>query len=405
MEKAKQNNYRMVILVASIAIMFTMWGLGNHPLALYSVPVTTAYGFPRSLFAVIFSIINLFTAFGNLFFGAAVKRMGLKKIMLAGTAFAIAAYAVFYIAGSLPLFYIAAALLGLALAFLTNSPVSVLINNWFGKNKGLALGIVFMASGLGGTVCDILVGRLINSFGFKASLGISAIIITGVMLLAMLFIKPRPAKPFLANPSDAPAPKEKSGIRFKQARRTPSFWLVIATEALWGLSIIPIVATMPTYLNDKGFDPLFVSGVVMACLYAVSAASKLGLGVISDKFGALAMVCIVGCAGTAATLLLAMAGGKGGAVASALLMGVAFSCMTIPVPILTSNIFGDKDYGVLVGVFSAVLTLAGALGTPLVNLVFDLAGTYIPVFIAQAVFFALSIVTAGLAIKCKPKFN
>lgn len=401
--RQQQKNYRLVILGACIIIMFVMWGLGNHPLALYAVPITTAYGFPRSLFSIIFSIINLFSAFGNLFFGAAVKKMGLKNVMVVGTGFAVLAYGIYYLAASLPMFYIASALFGLALAFLTNSPASVLINNWFGKNKGLALGIVFMSSGIGGTVCDIMVGRLINSLGFKASLGISALIISGATVLAVFLIKPRPAvklPPASAEPAKAEEPKD--GVSFRRARRTPSFWLVILTEAFWGLSIIPIVATMPTYLNDKGFDPLFVSGVVMASLYAVSAASKLGLGVVSDKLGTSVMVGIVGVAGAVATLLLATAASKGGALASSLLMGVAFSCMTIPVPILTSSIFGNKDYGVLVGIFSAVLTLAGALGTPLVNLVFDLSGTYVPVFIAQAVFFALSIPSAILAIKYKP---
>lgn len=405
MSKTRQNNYRFVILGASVAIMFTLWGLGNHPIALYSVPITEAYGFPRSLFAVIFSIINLFTAFGNLFFGAAIKRMGLKNVMVAGSALAVAAYVLFYIAASLPVFYIAAALFGLALAFVTNSPVSVLINNWFGHNKGLALGIVFAASGLGGTVCDILVGRLINNVGFKMSLGISGIIITVVLLLAMLVIRPRPVVKLPPPGTEAKQEIPKEGISFKVARSTPSFWLMIATEALWGLSIIPIVATMPAYLTDKGFDPLFISGVVMASLYAVSAASKLGFGIVNDKLGPGVMVGAMGIAGTGATLLLATAATKGGAVASALLMGIAFSCMTIPVPLLTSRIFGNRDYGVLVGVFSAVLTLAGALGAPLVNVVYDVAGTYLPAFIAQAAFFALSIFTGIAAIKMKPAWD
>ena len=396
-------SYRFVILGACIAIMFAMWGLGNHPLALYTVPITQAYGFPRSLFSVIFSIINLFTAFGNLFFGIIAKKMGLKKVMIVGTGLAILAYVLYYYATSLPMFYLASALIGLALAFLTNSPASVLINNWFGNNKGMVLGIVFMASGIGGTVCDILVGRLINSFGFKTSLGVSVLIITAMMVLAMFLIRTRPMS-VRTSMEEAEETKEKpkNGIPFKQACRTASFWLILIAETLWGLSIIPIVATMPTYLNDKGFDPLFVSGVVMATLYAMSAVSKLGLGVISDKMGVSVMVCVVGGAGAVATLLLATVSGHEWAIVSSLFMGVAFSCMTIPVPVLTNSIFGNMDYGTLVGVFTAVLTLAGALGTPLVNLVFDLTGTYVFVFIAQAIFFVLSIPVALLAIRLKP---
>lgn len=403
MSKTKLSKYRWVVLAASVAIMFTVWGLGNHPIALYSVPVTQQYGFPRSLFAVIFSIINLFTALGNLAFGSAIKRIGIKRVMVMGSVLAVLAYLLFYLATALPVFYIAAALFGLALAFVTNSPVSVLVNNWFGASKGTALGIVFAASGLGGTICDIFVGRLINSAGFKASFGISAIIITVVLVLAMLLIRPRPASRLEGKADTNEAEIKIEGLTLKQALRTPSFWLMTVTEALWGFSIIPIVATMPSYFSDKGFDPLFVSGVVMASLYAVSAVSKLGLGFVNDKLGSVTMLLIICPAGAIATAMLTMVSSPAWAVASAVCMGIAFSCMTIPVPLLTSSIFGNREYGTLIGIFSAVLTLAGAIGAPVTNMVFDLAGTYLPVFWVQAVFFALSAVTAILAIKLKPK--
>lgn len=402
--KQTDTQYRWVIMGACVAIMFVVWGLGNHPLGLYTVPVTEAFGFPRSLFAVIFSIINLFTAFGSLFFGPAVQKLGLKRLMLIGSGLCVAAYLLFYFAGSLAMFYCGAALFGLSLAFTTNNPVSVLVNNWFTKGKGMALGIVFAASGIGGTVCDIAVGQLLNRFGFRTALGISGVIIAAVLAVAMVLVRPRP--PQEKAPSDAaPQAVQLTGVSFERARKTASFWLMAATELLWGLSIIPIVATMPAFLSDKGIDPLFISGVIMSSLFAVSALSKIMMGVVNDKLGPMVMLLILGGSGAAATLMLVLLSGPGGMVASALLMGVAFACMTVPLPLLTIRIFGNKAYAALLGVFSATLTLAGAAGTPLSSMVFDLTGSYLPAFLAQAAFFALSAVTGIQAVLRRPKWD
>lgn len=405
--KKTESNYRWVILFACVMVMFVLWGLGNHPLSLYSVPITKAYGFPRSLFFILFSVINLFTAIGNLFFGPVEQKIGVKKLMVVGTVLAIMAYVFFYTANSLPTFYCAAAFLGISLAFTTNNSVSVLVNNWFTNNKGLFLGIVFAASGLGGTVFDIFVGRLLNRVGFKSSLGISGILIAVVLIICVALVKPHPPQQrnTAQNATETNTPIAKNGISFAKAKKTPSFWFMASTELLWGLSVIPIMANMPAYLSDKGFDPLFVSGVVMALLYAISAVSKISMGFINDRFGSTIMLLLLGSCGMVATLLLILVSSNRGAIACAVFMGIAFASLTVPLPLLTVGIFGNKAYGALLGIFSAILTLAGALATPITNIVFDITGSYVPVFIAQMLFFVLSAFTGIMAVKKRPKWD
>jgi MFS family permease len=202
-----------------------------------------------------------------------------------------------------------------------------------------------------------------------------------------------------------PIPINAGGIAFKDARKTASFRLIVAAEALWGLAIIPAVAVMPAHLSDKGLSPLFVSGTAMACMFAVSAASKLLAGVVSDRLGPAAMVVSISAAGTAATLLLALADGEKGAVACAVFMGMAFSCMTMPIPLLSGAIFGERAIAELSGFFSAVLTLFGAAGAPLCNLAYDRLGTYAPAFAAQAAFFAAAAAAGALALKLRPRIG
>lgn len=132
----KSNLPGVLVVAGSILLMFAMWGMGNHPLGLYVVPVTAAYGFSRTSFSVVFSIINLCNALGCLFFGTALKKLGLRRLMICGAALGILGYALLAAASDLAVFYIASAVFGVALAMTTNNPISQLINKLVSEKTG-----------------------------------------------------------------------------------------------------------------------------------------------------------------------------------------------------------------------------------------------------------------------------
>lgn len=408
--KRKKLFYGWIVVIGCVLMMLTMWGLGNHPLSLYVVPVTAAYGFSRTSFSMIFSIINLCTAAGSMAYGFLSGKMGLKRLMLLGSALCVVSYVLYSSARVIAVFYLAAAIFGLALSMTTNNPLSQIVNNWFTTRRGAVLGLVYASSGLGGTICDILVGRILNRAGFRSSLWITTAMIAVLLTVAMLILRESPdsmgLRPY---GSDAPkketgeAPEKKTGLTLRQAVKTPNFWLLIALEVLWGLSIIPIAANIPAHLTDRGLDPLFISGTVMAVMFAVSAASKFGMGIICDKFGHTCMLLVIGVTSTAAAALLPAVSGRGSAVIMAVLMGIGYACMTIPAPLLVSHIFGNRDYAAILGPVTATLTFAGAVGMPVSNMIFDHSGSYAPAFIVQAACFALAAVCGILAVRIKIK--
>ncbi len=404
--KRKPLFYGYIVAFSSILVMFAVWGLGNHPLSLYVVPLTEQYGFSRAAFSLVFSIINLFTAFGNLLFGTLDRKVGIKKLMLLGAILCVGAYALFYFGGGLVVFYIAAALFGISIAFTTNNPLSVLVNNWFLERRGFILGLIFAASGLGGTVGDVVVGRLQAIMPYQAALGVTACAIAVLLAVALVLLRETPASMGLSpygTAAAAAAAADADGLPFSQAVHCPSFWLLLLTEVLWGISIIPVMTCIPAYLSDRGFADAYVSGVVMASLYGISAVAKLSMGMVSDRWGPGAMVGILSAAATAGMLLLVFVQGELSALGISLCIGIAFSCMTVPAPLLTSHIFGKKAFSALLGVFTASLTFAGAAATPLVNLVYDVSGSYIPAFLFQAAAFLLSGITGVLAVRLRPR--
>lgn len=50
------------------------------------------------------------------------------------------------------------------------------------------------------------------------------------------------------------------------------------------------------------------------------------------------------------------------------------------VPLIAADLFGEREFSKMVGIFVSVNTAGYALGTPLFNLVYDICGSYLPVF-------------------------
>lgn len=95
---------------------------------------------------------------------------------------------------------------------------------WFVERRGLASGILFAGTGVGGTIFPLVVQGLLNRFGYKAamvSLGLAFLIMNAI---ALLFIKRR-----------VPLPAKGA----THAPRAQFDWSVTKTKAFWlGLGIL-----------------------------------------------------------------------------------------------------------------------------------------------------------------------
>lgn len=408
---------RFAVVFSCVLVMFTVWGMGNHPLSLYVVPITTAQGFSRASFALMFSVINLASAAGNLLFGRLVRGVGLWRMMAIGSALCIAAFGVLSLGGGLPVYYAGAALFGISAGFTTNSALPMVIDNWFQRNRGALIGLVFAASGVGGMLCDMLVGRLIGSIGYRGSLRVQWALVAVLLVIAMALLRERPPSPKAAlrtvgavphetgdsvpasgaeAASSAGEPAARSAL--STALRTRRFYLLAVTFALWGAAVTPMMTSIPAHMSDRGLDPVYVSGTVMAALFLFSAFAKFFMGLVADRIGPAVMIFLGAGGGLAAALLLPLIPGVP-ALSVSVAMGLGFASLSVPVPVLTSAVFGREGTAGFLGIFNASITLSGAVATPIVGAVFDRTGSYIPAFVVFAVLLALSIATGLLALR------
>lgn len=382
----RKLDYKWVIFCTCILMVFVCLGFCSSNKGLYLSAITGALGIPRSLFSINDSCRFITTAIINLFFGSLISRFGIRKMAAFGFVSLIGSMLIYTFATHILVIYIGGVLLGVGLSFTTTTMASSIIRQWFTKDIGKYTGIVFAANGVGGALAAQIVSPLINEpgnpFGYrKAYLVVTAIlVVTGIIVVCLLREGPTESGPAKKKARGA----SWSGIDYETAKKRPYFYLAAVIVFLTGFILQGVSGAYPAHMKDIGLDPGFVATVASIGSLAMTA-SKILVGALYDRFG-LRVVTIL-CQGSVTVAYVTMAflntsaTGKAGAVMFALLYALAIPLETLVIPLIVNELFGTASYNKILGIFAAMNYAGYSLGTPLINLTYDIFGTYSPVFL------------------------
>lgn len=382
--KTKKLDYKWVIIALSFLMVMICLGFCSSPKSLFISPVTKALGIDRGLFSINDSLRFISTAVINIFFGTLINRFGPKKLICAGFTCLILSQLIYSFATNVFVFYIGGILLGLGLSWTTTTMVGSIVNKWCSENKGTIMGAVLAANGVGGAIAIQVVTPIIESgaFGYRNAYRLVALILFAVCVLIMLFFKNSPEK---ESSTLADVPKKKSrghdwsGISYSDAVKMPYFYCSLVCIFLTGLTLQSVTGVAAAHMKDCGLDPAYV-GVVLSIHSLVLAAFKFLTGFIYDKFGLRTTVNICSFTAVIVMILLCMITnsliGKIFALIYGIFSSLALPLETILLPIYAGDLFGQKSFNKILGIFVSVNTAGYAVGAPMINIIFDRFGSY-----------------------------
>ncbi len=397
----KKPDYKWVIVALSFLMVMVCLGFCSSPKSLFIAPVTTALGIDRGLFSINDSIRFISTAVINIFFGSLVNRFGTKKLIGAGFICLISSQLIYSFSTNVFAFYIGGVLLGLGLSWTTTTMVGAIVNKWCKESKGTIMGAVLAANGIGGAIAIQIVTPIIErgSFGYRNAYRIIALILFVVLVILMIFFKNSPSKD---DKSGVEVSKKKSrghdwtGIAYKDAVRMPFFYFSLVCIFLTGLVLQSVNGVSAAHMKDAGLDPAYV-GTVLSIHSLVLAGFKFLTGFIYDKFGLRTTVNICSVTAVIVMVLLALITdsfiGKIFALIYGIFSSLALPLETIMLPIYAGDLFGQKSFNKILGIFVSVNTAGYAVGAPMINFIFDKFGSYNPGFILCA-FLMIGIIIA-----------
>lgn len=386
-------NYKWVILTTCFFMVFICLGFCSSTKGMYLDAITAALNIPRSLFSINDSCRYIASAIINLFFGSLIYRFGIRKMTAFGFISLIGSSLIYAFAQSIYVFYIGGILLGVGLAFTTSTMASCVIRRWFKDNIGKYTGIVFAANGVGGAVAAQVVSPLINEegnpFGYRNSYLVVAglLLVFGIIVVCLLKEWPKEEDTKIASQVKVAKKRHGStwvGIDYSIAKKRPYFYMTAAGVLLTGFLLQGISGVYAAHLKGVGLDPSYVATVVSVHSLALTV-FKIAVGALYDHSGLRAVLGI--CQGASVIIYVILAAttdsltGKILAMAFGILYSLALPLETIVIPLIVNEIFGNASYDKILGILISMNHIGYALGAPIVNLSYDILGSYKPILI------------------------
>lgn len=377
--------------------------LGVAPIFVFSFGVflkafTREFHASRAAVSLAFTLHNVVSAFTAPLAGRLIDRFGSRRVILPTTViFGLILLLTLFFTRTLweiYLFYMVTGFFGCG-----SGPVAYgsTVTRWFDKRRGLALAMMMLGIGIGATVMPSLVQRFIVNFGWRAafaSYGCAVLLIALPVVNA--FLKDNPAQMGLLPDGATFAPvtndRASSGLSWPEARRSRSFWFMIAAFFLLGASVHACVLHMAAMLTDRGMTAQ--TAALASSLTGVALLmGRIGAGALMDRFFA-PLVAVSFSTGVAlGILVLAFGHGMPLAFVGAFLVGLGMGAEADIIAYLTSRYCGLRAFGEIYGYAFATFVIAGALGTLLMGMGFDRTGAYV---VPLAGFFCATAVAAVL---------
>ena len=374
--------------IVAASFMAQMVGSGAINIFAFGVllkPIANDLGLGRGVLSSALLLSTFLTAIGCLIFGGLFDTGRIRAILLpAITLFALSVAALSLLRPSLSIVYILFGLSGLFGAGQTPLGYSKVISQWFNKDRGLALGIIYSGIGTGGFVVAQLARILINDFGWrKACLGLGIATFLIAFLPVAIFVREPPsvASSRRMVAQDPGQSKVASGLTAAEALRSWQFWMLGLAVSLIVLTANGSLIHAVALLTDRGISVSMATVALSGAGLAMIVGGMVS-GYCLDRF--YGPYVAIFCVAVAIIGIGLLGSGTGGAtpIVGTILCGLANGAEGNLLPYFVSRYFGLRSFGQIFGYLFAVFMISVGVGPLLLGFSFDRWHSYRPMLAA-----------------------
>ena len=355
------------LLAATIGTMCGIFTLTNYTQGFFVGPVTSEFGWSAPQFFLSYTVLMCSGLLTGPLIGYIAQRVGLRTVGIVGLIGHSLAYVVLSLnTGSLMLWYLSWALVAILGAGSLPIIWTGVLNNWFTKHRGKAIGITMAGTGLGAFLLPPIVEFLIANHGWRTAyrgIGLGALLISLPIVFALFKEKPDSST---ATDGEVMANKvETWGLTTKDAMRTKQFWILGAVLFLTVIVVAGLLSNFERIMTEQGFERSSIAQIA-AVMGLTVIIGRLMVGALVDRFWAPG---VAACFFLVATLGLLMLVGTQVTMATALLVavmiGLAAGAELDLLAYLTGKYFGPAHYPAIFGLIIAFFTVGAGIAPPL----------------------------------------
>ena len=252
-----------------------------------------------------------------------------------------------------------------------------IVNQWFDKSRGIALGITLAGTGIAATFGPIYVTSLIEDFGWKTSYLFLALTVSIISMPFVYILFKEPNQTHM-NDNNMPLQSDNviKGVSFRKAIQGRQFWFIGISLVFAAGGISGLITSSVPMLIDKGFS--LKSAASFAGLIGVSVIlGRLVVGILLDYFKAPLIAAIFLSAPFISAIILVGSIDSSIVISiSMIIIGLAAGAELDLLAFLTSRYFGLKEYGKLYGSLYIFFSIGAGLAPALFGRYFDINGDY-----------------------------
>jgi MFS family permease len=342
----------------------------------FAKAVGAEYGWSRASISLGLTVFAITNGLGSVFLGWALDRWGVKRatismILLFGASLASVAFLPPYLWLYLTVFGV----VGFAAAAATPIPYSLAVSAWFNRSRGLALGIVNAGNGLGGTLMPFYAGYLLTRYGWRGGyLGV-ALVATAIPLFALTVLVRLP-RSFEENRRRERLDLRNEAVPLHRIMRTSKhFWLLALAIFCISIATMGTLSQLIPMVTDRGLS-LLVAASIMSVASISSTCSRLGIGILLDRFFAPYVTAVVFALVSLGIWLVSGSHSPVVLMCGAGLLGIGLGAEGDVLTYLISRYFTIYSFGRVTGAIWLTFAWGGAAGIYLLNLSFSRTGAY-----------------------------
>lgn len=381
---------------------------------LFLTPVTQDLGIGMGSLTLYFSISSIVTMVFLPIAGKLMSKYNIRLVLIIGIILQAGSFAMFGLMNSVWGWYLFCIPMSIGSVFVAQMAGPILINNWFKKHNGLAMGIMVASGGLFGAILQPMAGNLIASNGWRYTyifLGVlvMAIVIPTVLLTIRMAPQQKGLQPLgiaeeKNNDEKNNKQVEAKGVKASVALKSSAFYALLIFF-FFVTSIGSFGQFVAPFAMNLGYNISF-AGSAMGGWQIGTLIGALTFGILTDKIGAKNTAIFAMILGLVPVMMLITVATKPVMfnIAIAIFGFIVASIGTLG-PLLTTALFGNKEYGQIYSTAVIGLAIAGMVALPAYGYIAQLTGSYTAILYAVAIMMIINVIAVIFAFKGKKKLE
>jgi MFS family permease len=384
-------------VISALVLVTTIVPLFNA-MSVWAVALETQFGWNRTQLGLALTFTRAEGGLMGPIEGFLSDRLGTKLMVFIGLLIFCAGFLLFSQVRNLWMFYLAFVVMSLGHGLGGWVPVMTLLNHWFTRHRGMAMGMAMMGTGAGSLVVVPAIAWAIDPDHERLGWRLTAMIVAGVALAAAFTLPrlirnrpqdyglrpdgdppdPAPATPRGLRP-DSTAPVDagyaEPGFTTRQALRTRAFWFISFGHGFGAMVILAIMSHLALAMKDDGYG-LQTAAWVVTVYTGVQMVFQLVGGYIGDRIPKNVALFIFTTIQGAAVILLTVSSSLVAFYAFAVVFGIGFGGRTPLTTAIRGEYFGRASFGKILGISTVPMNILLLIASPMAGYMRDQLGDY-----------------------------